>query len=269
MQVVPDTPMGWLVAAAAGGVVAFLLSDGAAPASAATAGTAADDSEPICRICYAGAEAGRLFSPCLCTGTMGHVHVRCLSEWRTQSANPRSFYTCDQCGYAYRTQRTTVAEALQSERFVWAMASLLFVSLVLVGALLAAALRGTFQPERWLYDAIDWEPRREVAWWGPQCDHLIAGAMLPGAFGLALSAWQQYQRANGLVEMLLMAQVRSPAAAARPVATAESGRATARRRAARDARARRPCASWCFHSLVLPFARSFWSTVTCRRLSYS
>ena len=30
------------------------------------------------------------------------VHVDCLNEWRKQSVNPRSLYTCDACGYSYR-----------------------------------------------------------------------------------------------------------------------------------------------------------------------
>jgi ribosomal protein L37AE/L43A len=44
---------------------------------------------------------------------MAHVHEECLREWRKQSANPRSLYTCDACGYAYRTQRTAAAAWLQ------------------------------------------------------------------------------------------------------------------------------------------------------------
>ena len=46
---------------------------------------------------------------------LGQVHVDCLNEWRTQSVNPRSLYTCDACGYSYRIQRTAAAAWLQSE----------------------------------------------------------------------------------------------------------------------------------------------------------
>ena len=35
---------------------------------------------------------------------MRFVHPECLNEWRAQSANPRSFYLCDQCGYQYNIQ---------------------------------------------------------------------------------------------------------------------------------------------------------------------
>ena len=51
-----------------------------------------EEEERVCRICFAGEDAGRLFSPCLCRGSMGLVHVDCLNEWRSMSRNPRSFY---------------------------------------------------------------------------------------------------------------------------------------------------------------------------------
>ena len=47
--------------------------------------------------------------------SLGQVHVDCLNEWRKQSVNPRSLYTCDACGYSYRIQRTAAAAWLQSE----------------------------------------------------------------------------------------------------------------------------------------------------------
>ena len=63
-----------------------------------------DDGPPadaVCRICFGSAfenGAGRLISPCMCIGSMRYVHVCCLNDWRQESANPRSFYQCDQCG---------------------------------------------------------------------------------------------------------------------------------------------------------------------------
>ena len=107
----PESLLGWLVALAAAGLVWLLLQSEdttVEPTGSADAAT--------CRICYAGDEAGRLFSPCLCRGSMAHVHVDCLNEWRKQSVNPRSLYTCDACGYSYRIQRTAAAALLQSER---------------------------------------------------------------------------------------------------------------------------------------------------------
>ena len=70
----------------------------------------ADDGSgaPLCRICFAGEEAGRLFSPCRCRGSIGKVHVRqgtlinvCFSHAhthnrahaRTRDTPPRSSIT--------------------------------------------------------------------------------------------------------------------------------------------------------------------------------
>ena len=74
--------------------------------------TAAD--EAICRICFAGADVGRLVSPCLCSGSMRFVHLDCLSEWRRRSANPKSHYQCENCLYRYSFRRAHYALVLRS-----------------------------------------------------------------------------------------------------------------------------------------------------------
>jgi len=40
--------------------------------------------EPLCRICMGDASEGKLFSPCLCKGSMRYVHVECLQRWRKE-----------------------------------------------------------------------------------------------------------------------------------------------------------------------------------------
>jgi hypothetical protein len=67
----------------------------------------------MCRICHndENTEADRLFSPCLCNGTMRYVHVECLRSWRVLSQNPQSFYKCDQCKYEYKIKRI--------EAYIW------------------------------------------------------------------------------------------------------------------------------------------------------
>ena len=155
----PETLFGWVISIGAAVLICLLLlpEDGGQPRPPpAEDAAAADAGAPTCRICYAGAEAGRLFSPCLCSGTMAHVHVSCLNEWRKQSVNPRSLYTCDACGYSYRLQRTAVADALQSERCVW------LASTLLVGLLVAVGAAVPVPTELWLYDAARWSPRAEV-----------------------------------------------------------------------------------------------------------
>ena len=202
----PTTPAGWLVAVGAA-LLLWLLHD---PGEAAGATSSDDADQPTCRICYAGAEAGRLFSPCLCSGTMAHVHVTCLNEWRKQSVNARSVYQCDQCGYAYRTQRAAWASALEGDGPTWAASTVLVGLLVAVGA----ALPG--KPERLLYDATAWRPRAEIDWWGDRCDRLVAGGLLPAVLGLAHELWERcFRRGDAMhgafAALMLVQFVRSQA----------------------------------------------------------
>ena len=95
------------------------------PSAAAASDADADDDAPQCRICFSGAEAGRLFAPCHCRGTMRHVHVACLDAWRNASAraNNASYHACDQCGFRYRTERGAWASFLEdpktADRLAW------------------------------------------------------------------------------------------------------------------------------------------------------
>ncbi|KAL1503099.1 hypothetical protein AB1Y20_011162 [Prymnesium parvum] len=194
-MLLPDGPLGWLGAAVAAGLI-YLLRD-ASSASAPAAASPEPAGEATCRVCYAGAEAGRLFSPCRCSGTMRYVHVDCLNSWRLASVNPRSFFSCEQCGYAYRTQRTRVAQLLQEDRFVWA------VSCALVGLIVLLASMVPGNPEVYFYELTGWRPHGSIPLpsvsrfppqsfddfsmrlveWGPQCDRVLAGLLLPSALG--------------------------------------------------------------------------------------
>ena len=74
--------------------------------------------DAVCRVCFGSAYengAGKLIAPCMCDGTMKYVHPRCLNEWRASSANPHSFYRCDQCHYEYDVTRTRYAALLESQ----------------------------------------------------------------------------------------------------------------------------------------------------------
>jgi len=53
--------------------------------------------EPACRICYEGAEAGPLISPCDCKGSIQYIHRRCLYEWLV--VDGRGY--CELCNHAY------------------------------------------------------------------------------------------------------------------------------------------------------------------------
>jgi E3 ubiquitin-protein ligase DOA10 len=55
-------------------------------------------------------ESGRLFSPCLCSGSSGHIHEACLSQWRR--SNAAAYFRCGVCKYAYRTSRQYYASLI-------------------------------------------------------------------------------------------------------------------------------------------------------------
>eukprot|EP00966_Prymnesium_polylepis_P192414 4459866-Prymnesium_polylepis.3 len=131
---------------------------------------------------------------------MKYVHVHCLNAWRAASVNPKSFYTCEQCGYSYRTQRTKIAEVLQrGDRFVW-VGSWLLVN-VLVGV--ASAAPGN--AERYFYDLTTWSPREEFPWWEPWCDRLVAGMLLPGTLGFGHVIFKRLVDGGGGADAIFMA----------------------------------------------------------------
>nr|GAT44114.1 predicted protein [Mycena chlorophos] len=92
-----------------------------------------------CRICLAGAEEeavlGRLIKPCLCTGSIKYVHIRCLQRWRNSSATQSArFFNCPQCGYRYRFARTKVLGIATNPVVVGSLSALLFTALVIASS---------------------------------------------------------------------------------------------------------------------------------------
>jgi len=74
--------------------------------------------EKTCRICFSTEDEsdeslGRLFSPCLCKGTMKYVHVECLNHWRL--VNRQKMYQCSSCNYIYNFRRTSFAKVITNE----------------------------------------------------------------------------------------------------------------------------------------------------------
>ncbi|GAA6043848.1 hypothetical protein JCM8097_007235 [Rhodosporidiobolus ruineniae] len=84
-------------------------------------GAAADEEEPVCRICLDGddestrEELGRLFVPCKCSGTARFVHEECLRQWRHADLQ-NAFYKCGQCGYRYRFRQTKWTRIVSHKR---------------------------------------------------------------------------------------------------------------------------------------------------------
>lgn len=89
--------------------------------------------EQSCRICMGDASEGKLFSPCLCKGTMRFVHVHCLQRWRQEKERAPSYYRCDQCHYQYNMKRVDAAGFFKHPCVVE-----LFTCFILLGLCVAA-----------------------------------------------------------------------------------------------------------------------------------
>uniref|UniRef100_A0A7S2W4V5 RING-type E3 ubiquitin transferase n=1 Tax=Mucochytrium quahogii TaxID=96639 RepID=A0A7S2W4V5_9STRA len=62
-----------------------------------------EEEDEICRICRCGEEEDRpLFHPCICTGSIKHVHEDCLLEWLAHGSNSSSSRSkCELCGHRF------------------------------------------------------------------------------------------------------------------------------------------------------------------------
>ncbi|GAA6031880.1 hypothetical protein JCM8097_003316 [Rhodosporidiobolus ruineniae] len=121
------------------------------PEEADTTTTAPSEDAPTCRICFAGAdeeESGKLFSPCLCSGTTRYVHQGCLDQWRKVSRNQSAFYRCDLCKYRYRFRRTAVAAIVTSKITVTLLTTWIFFLLVFISGFVANSLISVVEARR-------------------------------------------------------------------------------------------------------------------------
>ncbi|KAI0274724.1 hypothetical protein BC834DRAFT_7661 [Gloeopeniophorella convolvens] len=107
--------------------------------------TADADEQPQCRICLDGPDPslGRLIRPCLCSGTVSHVHVGCLKRWRNTSANSSAFFVCPQCRYRYRFARTRVVGLATNPVAIAALSTVLFTVIVYASSFLTTAFLST------------------------------------------------------------------------------------------------------------------------------
>jgi len=155
------------------------------------------DEERTCRVCFE--TSGRMFSPCLCRGSMRYVHLHCLNEWRTMSANSRSYYQCDQCGYRYNLMRTEWAKLLESPTTVAVATAVAFALLLGVASTTFGVGAELLQWNPYcvhFYMMIDWSPYSDhylSTWWLHWMDAIIGGALLMGLTGLLISAYERIQ----------------------------------------------------------------------------
>lgn len=62
-----------------------------------TRDVAGEFEEAACRICQDGDLHERLVSPCLCSGTVGFIHVSCLNTWLQVTSRT----SCELCGFPF------------------------------------------------------------------------------------------------------------------------------------------------------------------------
>jgi len=123
-----------------------------------------EPSERLCRICFSGEEEDEdssvspehLISPCMCRGSMRYVHLSCLTQWRQASANPRSFFECDNCKYRYRLSRTRLSLIMRSAVVLYIVAALIVVVLVILSSLLSSLVLMWWDEPGVPWFAFDW-----------------------------------------------------------------------------------------------------------------
>ncbi|GFS20190.1 E3 ubiquitin-protein ligase MARCH3 [Elysia marginata] len=67
-----------------------------------------------CRICQDGDFYEKLISPCLCSGTVGFVHISCLNTWLQVTSRT----SCELCGFPFpvKKKRAPLSEYLRNPR---------------------------------------------------------------------------------------------------------------------------------------------------------
>ncbi|KAJ3763041.1 hypothetical protein EV360DRAFT_34398 [Lentinula raphanica] len=117
-----------------------------------------------CRICLEGDDAeqqlGRLIRPCLCRGTISHIHVKCLQRWRTSSQNQSAFFRCGMCGYSYRFSRTRAVGIASNPVIVGCVSAFIFTLLTLLSSYITTYLLAYFQgpsdSSLYIYSSSHW-----------------------------------------------------------------------------------------------------------------
>ncbi|KAH9982553.1 hypothetical protein BGW80DRAFT_1263799 [Lactifluus volemus] len=102
----------------------------------------AGEEQPQCRICFDGPDPtlGRLIRPCLCSGSVRHVHLACLQRWRNSSANASAFFVCPQCHYHYRFARTSVVGLATNPVAIATLSTILFTGIVFASSFLTTTI---------------------------------------------------------------------------------------------------------------------------------
>lgn len=98
----------------------------------------------------------KMIRPCVCKGTLSHVHLLCLNSWRATSVN--AYYECSVCKYKYQLKREPIADFLMSENGALITTVMIILSVVLtVGSIVYAISMTYFQVSiaQKLYSILD------------------------------------------------------------------------------------------------------------------
>ncbi|XP_051006963.1 E3 ubiquitin-protein ligase MARCHF11 isoform X1 [Acomys russatus] len=87
--------------------------------------------QPICKICFQGAEQGELLNPCRCDGSVRYTHQLCLLKWISE----RGSWTCELCCYRYHVTAIKMKQPCQ-----WQSISITLVEKVQMIAVILGSL---------------------------------------------------------------------------------------------------------------------------------
>lgn len=93
---------------------------------------------PSCRFCFEGPAFGALISPCACSGTQAHVHIKCLRRWQRTTRSADGGRTCQVCRRMFLAPPLSFYE--RSARAAWRAARARAAPFALLSARLAVDL---------------------------------------------------------------------------------------------------------------------------------
>ena len=93
---------------------------------------------PTCRFCFEGPAFGALVSPCACSGTQAHVHIKCLRRWQRTTRASDGGRTCHVCRRVFLTPPPSLAERVSLN--AWRAARARALPFFVLSARLAADL---------------------------------------------------------------------------------------------------------------------------------
>lgn len=145
-----------------------------------------DCDEVTCRICQMTAQESSpndvFIRPCKCSGTLSHVHISCLNEWRATSST--AAFKCYVCGYTYRIERTTLSRFLMSENGTHVISVILIAS-----ATLCMGVGGIYLANQLFRVDVCWEICQLAQWhtWWRDCSFY----RLPSRVEIFFSFWTE------------------------------------------------------------------------------